>query len=269
MPLTTIHVRPTGVPDETTPGVETRDLARLFRRSPALAGVTIQVVSGRAVAILGANGAGKTTLLRVLATALRPSYGSAAVDGIDVGDRQFTDDREGIGGKRGLPLPPVLGTLPSCTVRTDVLAGRVAEGDGLDGGKLGLGAVGSAGLDGIDLVKVESPAPLVGLVAGFGQRQKLDRTEAHRPCLAIQHVTEHPRPGTAPRRPRCNGQVQASAAAPFAGASCLELHFNFTLCSERSHGANSSWANPQTDPQTKQVCGRTTTKGQGGIFVIS
>ncbi|HEV7199787.1 MAG TPA: heme ABC exporter ATP-binding protein CcmA [Candidatus Limnocylindria bacterium] len=87
MPPTTIHVRPTGVPDKTTPGVETRDLARLFRRSPALAGVTIQVVSGRAVAILGANGAGKTTLLRVLATALRPSYGSAAVDGIDVADR--------------------------------------------------------------------------------------------------------------------------------------------------------------------------------------
>lgn len=87
MPPTTIHVRPTGVPDETTPGVETRDLARLFRRSPALAGVTIQVVSGRAVAILGANGAGKTTLLRVLATALRPSYGSAKVDGIDIADR--------------------------------------------------------------------------------------------------------------------------------------------------------------------------------------
>jgi heme ABC exporter ATP-binding subunit CcmA len=87
MPPTTIHVRPTGVPDETTPGVETRDLARLFRRSPALAGVTIQVVSGRAVAILGTNGAGKTTLLRILATALRPSYGSAVVDGIDVADR--------------------------------------------------------------------------------------------------------------------------------------------------------------------------------------
>ena len=31
MPPTTIHVRPTGVPDETTPGIETRDLARLFR----------------------------------------------------------------------------------------------------------------------------------------------------------------------------------------------------------------------------------------------
>src|SRR3990172_3532399 len=87
MPPTTIHVRPTGVPDETTPAVETRELARLFRRSPALAGVTLRVESGRAVSILGPNGAGKTTLLRILATALRPSFGTAAVDGIDVAAR--------------------------------------------------------------------------------------------------------------------------------------------------------------------------------------
>lgn len=87
MPPTTIHVRPTGVPDETTPAVETHDLARLFRRSPALAGVTLRVEAGRAVAVLGPNGAGKTTLLRILASALRPSFGSAAVDGIDVAAR--------------------------------------------------------------------------------------------------------------------------------------------------------------------------------------
>jgi heme ABC exporter ATP-binding subunit CcmA len=87
MPPTTIHVRPTGVPDETTPGIETRDLARLFRRSPALAGVSVRIESGHAIAVLGPNGAGKTTLLRILATALRPSFGTAAVDGIDVADR--------------------------------------------------------------------------------------------------------------------------------------------------------------------------------------
>jgi heme exporter protein A len=84
MPSTTIHVRPPGVPDETTPGVATHDLARLFRRSPALAGVSVEVEAGRSVALLGANGAGKTTLLRILATALRPSFGTALVDGIDV-----------------------------------------------------------------------------------------------------------------------------------------------------------------------------------------
>jgi heme exporter protein A len=87
MPPTTIHVRPTGVPDETTPGIETRDLARLFRRSPALAGLSVRVEAGTALAVLGPNGAGKTTLLRILATALRPSFGTAEVDGIDVAER--------------------------------------------------------------------------------------------------------------------------------------------------------------------------------------
>jgi len=87
MPPTTIHVRPTGVPDQTTPAVETHELARLFHRSPALAGVTLRVEAGRAVAVLGPNGAGKTTLLRILASALRPSFGTAAVDGIDVAAR--------------------------------------------------------------------------------------------------------------------------------------------------------------------------------------
>ena len=87
MPPTTIHVRPTGVTDETTPAVETRDLARLFRRAPALAGVTLRVEAGRVVAVLGPNGAGKTTLLKILATALRPSFGTAEVDGIDVAAR--------------------------------------------------------------------------------------------------------------------------------------------------------------------------------------
>jgi heme exporter protein A len=87
MPPTTIHVRPTGIPDETTPGIETRDLARLFRRSPALAGLSVRVGAGTAIAVLGPNGAGKTTLLRILATALRPSFGAAAVDGIDVAER--------------------------------------------------------------------------------------------------------------------------------------------------------------------------------------
>jgi heme exporter protein A len=36
------------------------------------------------VALLGPNGAGKTTLLRLVSTAIRPSYGSARVDGLDV-----------------------------------------------------------------------------------------------------------------------------------------------------------------------------------------
>ena len=87
MPQTTIYVSPRshGAPNERPPAVVTTDLARLFAGSAALAGVSLRVDAGRCVALLGPNGAGKTTLLRLLATVIRPSYGSAAVDGLDVG----------------------------------------------------------------------------------------------------------------------------------------------------------------------------------------
>jgi heme exporter protein A len=86
MPQTTIYVSPRslGAPDTRPPAVVTTDLARLFAGSPALAGVSVRVEAGRTVALLGANGAGKTTLLRLLSTAIRPSYGTAAVDGLDL-----------------------------------------------------------------------------------------------------------------------------------------------------------------------------------------
>jgi ABC-type multidrug transport system ATPase subunit len=50
---------------------------------PALAGISFQVRSGEALALLGANGAGKSTLLRILATLLLPTRGSALVAGHD------------------------------------------------------------------------------------------------------------------------------------------------------------------------------------------
>jgi heme ABC exporter ATP-binding subunit CcmA len=95
MPQTTIYVSPRslGAPNQRPPAVVTRDLARLFAGSAALAGVSMTVEAGRAVALLGPNGAGKTTLLRLLATAIRPSFGSASVDGLDL-DRDAALVRE-------------------------------------------------------------------------------------------------------------------------------------------------------------------------------
>jgi heme exporter protein A len=85
MPQTTIYAAPeaSGTP-ETPPAVATVELARLFGRSAALADVSLRIEAGRLVSLTGPNGAGKTTLLRILATSLRPSFGTAAVDGIDV-----------------------------------------------------------------------------------------------------------------------------------------------------------------------------------------
>jgi heme exporter protein A len=85
MPQTTIYVAPpVGATDTPPPAVTTVDLARLFGHSAALAGVSLRIEPARSVALLGPNGAGKTTLLRILATAIRPTFGSAMVDGLDV-----------------------------------------------------------------------------------------------------------------------------------------------------------------------------------------
>ncbi len=84
MPQTTIFSALPNSPLVPIPAVATHDVARLFGGSAALAGVSLSVESGRLVTLVGPNGAGKTTLLRILATSLRPTFGSALVDGIDV-----------------------------------------------------------------------------------------------------------------------------------------------------------------------------------------
>lgn len=83
----TIFSAPPNSPLVPIPGVATHDVARLFGGSAALAGVSLSVERGRLVTLVGANGAGKTTLLRILATSLRPTFGRALVDGIDVVER--------------------------------------------------------------------------------------------------------------------------------------------------------------------------------------
>jgi sodium transport system ATP-binding protein len=57
-----------------------------FVRGPfvALAGVTFDAHPGEIYGLLGPNGAGKTTALRILSTVLRPTNGSATVNGYDV-----------------------------------------------------------------------------------------------------------------------------------------------------------------------------------------
>jgi sodium transport system ATP-binding protein len=69
--------------------IEARALTKVFqdkKRGPirAVGGVDFRCEPGRIFGLLGVNGAGKTTCLRLLATILRPTSGSASVQGFDI-----------------------------------------------------------------------------------------------------------------------------------------------------------------------------------------
>lgn len=64
--------------------IEVEELSKSFGAAVAVDRVSFAARDGEVVGLLGPNGAGKTTTLRMLATVLRPSGGTARVDGRDV-----------------------------------------------------------------------------------------------------------------------------------------------------------------------------------------
>jgi sodium transport system ATP-binding protein len=63
----------------------TKEYADLRRgKLVALAGINFDAHAGQVYGLLGPNGAGKTTALRILSTVLRPTAGTATVNGFDV-----------------------------------------------------------------------------------------------------------------------------------------------------------------------------------------
>jgi len=64
--------------------IEIEGLVKRYGDHPALTGLDLAVPDGQLFAFLGPNGAGKTTTIKILVGLLRPSAGSARVDGFDV-----------------------------------------------------------------------------------------------------------------------------------------------------------------------------------------
>jgi sodium transport system ATP-binding protein len=69
--------------------IDVRDLTKAYadlRRGSfvALAGISFSAQEGEIYGLLGPNGAGKTSVLRILSTVLRPTSGTASVNGCDV-----------------------------------------------------------------------------------------------------------------------------------------------------------------------------------------
>jgi putative ABC transport system ATP-binding protein len=69
----------------TAPLIDIRDVSKKYGEGPpALAGLTLTVRAGEALAVLGPSGSGKSTLLNLVAGLDRPSTGSVTVDGLRV-----------------------------------------------------------------------------------------------------------------------------------------------------------------------------------------
>ncbi len=64
--------------------VHLTDVTKYYGSKRALGPVSFEIGKGDTVGFLGLNGVGKTTLLRILACGLRPSSGTALIDGLDV-----------------------------------------------------------------------------------------------------------------------------------------------------------------------------------------
>lgn len=71
-----------------SPAIRTQELAKRYRTTTALAGLTMEVPRGEAFGFLGPNGAGKTTAVKLLVGLTRPSSGEGWVLGAPVGDRE-------------------------------------------------------------------------------------------------------------------------------------------------------------------------------------
>jgi ABC-2 type transport system ATP-binding protein len=65
--------------------IHANDLTRTFGDFVAVDHVSFDVRKGEVFGFLGSNGAGKSTTIRMLCGLLKPTSGTAAVDGIDVG----------------------------------------------------------------------------------------------------------------------------------------------------------------------------------------
>ncbi|MCW4003386.1 MAG: ATP-binding cassette domain-containing protein [Candidatus Bathyarchaeota archaeon] len=76
--------------------IETHNLTKIYNSVKAVDQLDITVESGEIFGLLGPNGAGKTTTVSMLCTILKPTLGTATVNGFDI-VRQASDVRKSIG----------------------------------------------------------------------------------------------------------------------------------------------------------------------------
>ncbi|MGB9979085.1 ATP-binding cassette domain-containing protein [Methanobacterium sp.] len=76
--------------------IETKDITKRYDDFIAVDSINLEVPRNTVYGVLGPNGAGKTTLISMLCTILRPTSGTATVNGYDI-VKQAKEVRESIG----------------------------------------------------------------------------------------------------------------------------------------------------------------------------
>jgi len=108
------------------PLLDVRAIDAFYGDFQALFGVSLRVIAGEVVAVIGANGAGKSTLLKAIAGLMHPHRGEIVFDGAPIGAAAAFDV---VG--RGIALVPEGRRLfPSLTVEENLLIGGQAKRPG-------------------------------------------------------------------------------------------------------------------------------------------
>jgi ABC-type multidrug transport system ATPase subunit len=68
----------------TKSAISLKELTKTYGERTVVNRVSLEIASGGVYGLLGPNGAGKTTIVRMLSTVIKPSAGSANVNGFDV-----------------------------------------------------------------------------------------------------------------------------------------------------------------------------------------
>lgn len=153
------------------PIIELRDISKHFQGVEAVKGLSLKVVPGEVLCLLGENGAGKSTVIKILTGVERPSTGDVLIDGQVAHLSSPREARE-----RGIAtVYQEVGTLPLMSVgRNFVLAAEPAKGRGLfrrldidEANRIAL-----AGLRELGISRVHDANQLVGTLSG-GERQAL------------------------------------------------------------------------------------------------
>jgi len=95
--------------------IEIKSLTKTFKNNKAVDSITFNVAKGEIVGLLGENGAGKTTTLRMLATILKPTAGTAFINGHNV----ITDGKE-VRGEIGILFGGEVGLYDRLTARENI-----------------------------------------------------------------------------------------------------------------------------------------------------